>query len=202
MGGHQCGDLASRLIVESLAELPATKGLERRLESLRQCLHRLNRHLSLGLTLTSETPELLVGSTVVALLAEGNRVACVWVGDSRCYLLRGRQLFQLSRDHSLRQQLIDEQGLSSEDAARQPGACALTRAVGANEALELDIIELDSLPGDVFLLCSDGLYQDLSEDELSAALIRPSAQLALQRLFELALQGPARDNLSAVVINR
>lgn len=202
MGGHQAGDLASRLIVESLAELPAGLDFEDRLDAVRDCLHRLNRHLSLGLTLTAETPDLLVGSTVVALLAEGSRVACLWAGDSRCYLLRGRQLFQLTRDHSLLQQLLDERGMSPEQAARQPGAHALTRAVGAAEELQLDILELESLPGDVFLLCSDGLYQDLDHDLLTAALLRPSPQLALQRLFDLALQGPARDNLSAVVINR
>lgn len=202
MGGHQAGDLASRLIVESLAELPAGLDFDDRLDALRDCLHRLNRHLSLGLTLTGETPDLLVGSTVVALLAEGSRVACVWAGDSRCYLLRGRQLFQLSRDHSLLQQLVEERGMSPCEAARQPGAHALTRAIGAAEELQLDILELESLPGDVFLLCSDGLYQDLDHDLLTAALLRPSPQLALQRLFELALLGPARDNLSGVVINR
>ncbi len=202
MGGHQAGDLASRLIVESLAELPAGLDFEDRLDALRDCLHRLNRHLSLGLTLTGETPDLLVGSTVVALRAEGSRVACVWAGDSRCYLLRGRQLFQLSRDHSLLQQLVEERGMSPDEAARQPGAHALTRAIGAAEELQLDILELESLPGDVFLLCSDGLYQDLDHDLLTAALLRPSPQLALQRLFELALLGPARDNLSGVVINR
>jgi serine/threonine-protein phosphatase Stp1 len=202
MGGHQAGDLASRLIVESLAELPAGLDFEDRLDALRDCLHRLNRHLSLGLTLTAETPDLLVGSTVVALLAEGSRVACVWAGDSRCYLLRGRQLFQLSRDHSLLQQLVEERGMSPDEAARQPGAHALTRAIGAAEELQLDILELESLPGDVFLLCSDGLYQDLDHDLLTAALLRPSPKLALQRLFELALLGPARDNLSGVVINR
>lgn len=202
MGGHQNGDLASRLIVESLGELAAEGSFEQRLERLRDCLHRLNRHLSLGLTVTRSNPEMLVGSTVVALLTEGSRVACVWAGDSRCYLLRGRQLYQLTRDHSLLQQLVDERGMSPEEAARQPAAHALTRAIGAAEELQLDILELESLPGDVFLLCSDGLYQDLDHDQLSAALIRPSAGLALQRLFELALDGPARDNLSAVVINR
>lgn len=202
MGGHQAGDLASRLIVESLAELPAGLDFEDRLDAVRDSLHRINRHLSLGLTLTGETQDLLVGSTVVALLAEGSQVACLWAGDSRCYLLRGRQLFQLTRDHSLLQQLVAERGMSPSEAAQQPGAHALTRAVGAAEELQLDILELESLPGDVFLLCSDGLYQDLDHDLLTAALLRPSPQLALQRLFELALAGPARDNLSAVVINR
>lgn len=201
MGGHQNGALASRLIVEYLAE-PSAGDLQQRLAELRKRLHGLNRRLGQELTVTAERPDTLIGSTVVALLIDGDRAACVWAGDSRCYLWRGSRLYQLSRDHSLLQQLIDEQQLSPTEAARHPAAHALTRAIGASEELKLEILELDILPGDVFLLCSDGLYQGLSADELSAALNLPAPQLTLNRLFQQVLDGPARDNLSAVVIRR
>ncbi|MGE8295098.1 MAG: PP2C family protein-serine/threonine phosphatase [Pseudomonas sp.] len=201
MGGHQNGALASRLIVEQLAELPEGS-LDQRLVDLRQCLHRLNHRLGQELTLTAGRSDTVIGSTVVALLLDGERAACVWAGDSRCYLWRGSRLYQLSRDHSLVQQLIDEQGLAPQEAARHPAAHALTRAVGASETLQLDILELDVLPGDVFLLCSDGLYQGVPADELGACLNLPSPHLAVERLFQRALDGPARDNLSAVVIRR
>ncbi|NQD93728.1 serine/threonine-protein phosphatase [Pseudomonas sp. CrR25] len=201
MGGHQNGALASRLIVELLAE-PSEGDLPQRVDQLRKRLHGLNRRLGQELTVTAERPDTLIGSTVVALLAEGERAVCVWAGDSRCYLWRGSRLYQLSRDHSLLQQLIDEQQLSPEQAARHPAAHALTRAIGASEELKLELLELDVLPGDAFLLCSDGLYQGLSADELGAALNLPSPQLTLNRLFQRALDGPARDNLSAVVIRR
>jgi serine/threonine-protein phosphatase Stp1 len=201
MGGHQNGALASRLIVEQLAELPEGS-LDQRLVELRQCLHRLNHRLGQELTVTADRTDTVIGSTVVALLLEGDRAACVWAGDSRCYLWRGARLYQLSRDHSLVQQLIDEQGLAPQEAARHPAAHALTRAIGASESLQLDILELDVLPGDVFLLCSDGLYQGVSADELGACLNLPSPHLAVERLFQRVLDGPARDNLSAVVIRR
>lgn len=201
MGGHQNGALASRLIVEQLAELPEGS-LDQRLVELRQCLHRLNHRLGQELTITADRTDTVIGSTVVALLLEGDRAACVWAGDSRCYLWRGSRLYQLSRDHSLVQQLIDEQGLAPHEAARHPAANALTRAIGASETLQLDILELDVLPGDVFLLCSDGLYQGVSADELGACLNLPSPHLAVERLFQRVLDGPARDNLSAVVIRR
>jgi serine/threonine-protein phosphatase Stp1 len=201
MGGHQNGALASRLIVEQLAEL-AQGSLEQRLVALRQALHRLNHRLGQELTVTAERPDTVIGSTVVALLLDGDRAACVWAGDSRCYLWRGARLYQLSRDHSLVQQLIDEQGLTPQEAARHPAAHALTRAIGASETLQLDILELDVLPGDVFLLCSDGLYQGVSADELGACLNLPSPHLAVERLFQRVLAGPARDNLSAVVIRQ
>jgi serine/threonine-protein phosphatase Stp1 len=201
MGGHQNGALASRLVVEQLAEL-AQGSLEQRLVALRQALHRLNHRLGQELTVTAERPDTVIGSTVVALLLDGDRAACVWAGDSRCYLWRGARLYQLSRDHSLVQQLIDEQGLTPHEAARHPAAHALTRAIGASETLQLDILELDVLPGDVFLLCSDGLYQGVSADELGACLNLPSPHLAVERLFQRVLDGPARDNLSAVVIRQ
>ena len=201
MGGHQNGALASRLVVEHLAELPEGS-LAQRLVELRQALHRLNHRLGQELTVTADRPDTVIGSTVVALLLKEDRAACVWAGDSRCYLWRGARLYQLSRDHSLVQQLIDEQGLTPQEAARHPAAHALTRAIGASETLQLDILELDVLPGDVFLLCSDGLYQGVSADELGACLNLPSPHLAVERLFQRVLDGPARDNLSAVVIRR
>lgn len=201
MGGHQNGALASRLIVEQLAE-PSEGGLPQRLDELRKRLHSLNRRLGQELTVTAAHPDPVIGSTVVALLIEGDRAACVWAGDSRCYLWRGCRLYQLSRDHSLLQQLIDEQQLSPNEAAQHPAAHALTRAIGASDELKLEILELDTLPGDAFLLCSDGLYQGLPADALGAALSLPSPQLTLNRLFQQALDGPARDNLSAVVIRR
>lgn len=202
MGGHQNGALASRLIVESVADLDPALGLQARLQQLRQSLHTVNWRLGQELTVTAERPDTLIGSTVVALLMEANKAICVWAGDSRCYLWRANRLYQLTRDHSLQQELIDEQQLSPAQAAKHPAAHALTRAIGASETLKLDILELDCLPGDTFLLCSDGLYQSLSADALGVALNLPSAQLALQRLFQQALDGPARDNLSAVVIRR
>lgn len=202
MGGHQNGALASRLIVEQLAELPGGSDLNLRVRQLRKSLHQLNQQLSQELTLVSGQPEPIMGSTVVALLGEGDRAACVWAGDSRCYLWRSGSLYQMSHDHSLLQQLVQEQKVSHAQAASHPSAHALTRAVGASDTLILDVIEFTVYPGDTLLLCSDGLYQHLSQDVLGNALNLPSPQLALERLFELALDGPASDNLSAVVIRK
>ena len=112
MGGHQGGDIASQLIVASLAELPVRDDFDERLEGIRQCLHWLNRRMGQELTVIAGRHDSIMGSTVVALLVEGNRAACIWAGDSRCYLWRDQRLYQLSKDHSLQQQLIDEQHMS------------------------------------------------------------------------------------------
>ncbi|RON08118.1 protein phosphatase [Pseudomonas brassicacearum] len=202
MGGHQGGDIASQLIVASLAELPVEDSFDERLKGVRQCLHWLNRRLGQELTVTAGRHDSIMGSTVVALLVDGNRAACIWAGDSRCYLWRGQRLYQLSKDHSLMQQLIDEQQMSIEQAKAHPAASALTRAVGASEQLTLDVLELEVYPGDAFLLCSDGLYQGLSSDALGNALSLTAPHVALERLFDGALRGSARDNLTAVVIRQ
>jgi serine/threonine-protein phosphatase Stp1 len=202
MGGHRHGDIASQLIVDSLAELPSEIDFDQRLQGIRHCLHWLNRRLVQELTVIAGRHDSIMGSTVVALLVEGKRAACIWAGDSRCYLWRGRRLYQLSRDHSLQQQLIDEQQTSLEDARTHPEAHALTRAIGAAEQLTLDVLELDARPGDAFLLCSDGLYHGLSHYALGAALSLPTPHVALKTLFDDALRGVARDNLTGVVIRQ
>ncbi|MCE4057978.1 PP2C family protein-serine/threonine phosphatase [Pseudomonas sp. Au-Pse12] len=202
MGGHQGGDIASQLIVASLAELPPVGEFDARLDSLRRCLHWLNRRLGQELTVTAGRRDSIMGSTVVALLLQGDRAACVWAGDSRCYLWREQRLYQLSRDHSLMQTLIDEQQMSVEQARSHPAANALTRAVGAGERLSLEVLELQVYPDDVFLLCSDGLYQEITRNALCRALSLAAPQVALQRLFDEALDGAARDNLTAVVVRQ
>ncbi|MFN3580132.1 MAG: PP2C family protein-serine/threonine phosphatase [Pseudomonas sp.] len=200
MGGHQNGALASRLIIEELLELPDNRSLDERLLDIRDCLYRLNRLLGHDITMTADRPDSIMGSTVVILIAEGERAICIWAGDSRCYLWRSSRLFQLSRDHCLMQELMQEQKLSAEEAASHPSARALTRAVGANDELMLDIMDFTVYPGDTLLLCSDGLYQDMSQRVMGEALNLESTDQALQRLFKEALDGPARDNISAVVI--
>jgi serine/threonine-protein phosphatase Stp1 len=202
MGGHQGGDIASQLIVASLADLPFKDDFNERLTDIRQCLHWLNRRLAQELTLIAEHHDSTMGSTVVALLVEGSRAACIWAGDSRCYLWRGQRLYQLSRDHSLRQQLVDEQNMSVEQAEVYPGSHALTRAIGADDQLTLDVLEFEVYSGDAFLLCSDGLYQELSSAALGSALSLTAPHVALERLFDSALRGCARDNLTAVVIRQ
>jgi serine/threonine-protein phosphatase Stp1 len=198
MGGHRRGDIASQLIVTHLGELPETGSFDERVIAVRQCLHWLNRHMTLELTLTANRADSIMGSTVVALLIEGNRGACVWAGDSRCYLLREGRLHQLTRDHSILEQLVNEQHMTVEQASQHPSARALTRAIGASEQLKLEVLEMEVGPDDVFLLCSDGFYQGLDEGLLREAMSLES----LPAVFDEVLSGSARDNLTAVVISQ
>ena len=195
MGGHQAGDVASQWVVGSLAALSGSGSLDQRIKELRGCLRMLDGRLQMADGLPG-----VMGSTVVALLLEGDRAACVWAGDSRCYLWRGQRLYQLSRDHSLQQQLIDKQQLSLAQAQAHPDARALTRAIGARQPLNLEVLELATHPGDVFLLCSDGLYQGLSHGELGRAMAMGAPRQVLDRLFRDVLRGAAQDDCTAVVV--
>jgi serine/threonine-protein phosphatase Stp1 len=200
MGGHQAGDVASQWVVSHLAALPGEGSFEQRIEAVRHCLRGLDSQLGNVLAPPDNGLAGIVGSTVVALLLEGNRAACIWAGDSRCYLWRRQRLYQLSRDHSLQQQLMDKQQLSREQAQAHPRAKALTRAIGAQQPLRLEVLELTTHPGDVFLLCSDGLYQGLSLVELGRAMGSGRPHQVVDRLFSDVLRGPARDDLTAVVV--
>lgn len=202
MGGHSRGDRASRMIVETLSQIPHYADHDSRTQQIRQQLHWLNRRFVMEMTQTADQPPHVMGSTVVALLLDEKRATCIWAGDSRCYLWRGRRLYQLTRDHSLQQQLIDEQGVSAEEARSHPSAHALTCAVGVGEKFSLDLLELTVHPDDTFLLCSDGLYNSHSEEALGSALSQGSIEKVLNQLFDGALEGSARDNLTAVVIRR
>ncbi|WP_448650939.1 PP2C family protein-serine/threonine phosphatase [Pseudomonas fluorescens] len=200
MGGHRDGDVASQWVIGSLASLKADGNLDQRVNAARQRLQSINQQLGSAEVRSNASVDVTMGSTVVALLLEEGRAACVWAGDSRCYLWRGQRLYQLSRDHSLLQRLMAERHLSRAQAQAHPDARALTRAIGGRTSLRLEVLELNTQPGDVFLLCSDGLYQALSHRELGRALSVGTPQQAVERLFAMVLRTPARDDLTAVVV--
>lgn len=200
MGGHRDGDVASQWVISSLASLAVEGSLDQRVKAAQQRLQSVNQRLGSATARSTAGADARMGSTVVALLLEEGRAACVWAGDSRCYLWRRQRLYQLSRDHSLLQRLMAEHRLSLAQAQAHPDARALTRAIGARTSLRLERLELNTQPGDVFLLCSDGLYQALSHQQLGRALSEGTPQQVVERLFAMVLRTPARDDLTAVVV--
>jgi len=127
------------------------------------------------------------GSTVVALLLQGNTGVCLWAGDSRLYRLRDGKLEQLSTDHS-----DDGEGESNN---------VITRAIGGHQQLDLDQISFVVAVGDRFLLCSDGLYRETTDAEIAQLLRSGDALSAVEALRAHVLLGSASDNLTAVVID-
>ena len=193
MGGHNAGDVASRMIVDELSSVRPTERPSSFVDEIEERLRRVNRRLYDN-SLTQPAGG-LSGSTVVVLATFARYAVCLWAGDSRIYRLRGQQLEQLTRDHSEAQELT-EQGRDDEVAAN---ANVITRAVGGTEDLQLDfeLCELDD--GDEFLLCSDGLYREVVSADIATHL-RQEPAAACRVLIDQALAGTCSDNVSVIAV--
>jgi serine/threonine protein phosphatase PrpC len=193
MGGHNAGDVASRMIVESLAAMvrrtPSSAlldELEDRLEEVNDRLYRSSLESDAGMS----------GSTIAVLLAFEHHCVSLWAGDSRVYRSRAGSLAQITRDHSEAQDLLDNGAANAHAAASN----VITRAVGGASELYLDIELRELRHNDRFLLCSDGLYRELSEEDMAHHLAVNDPEGACRALMKQALSGACRDNVSTVVV--
>ncbi|MCC8988126.1 MAG: protein phosphatase 2C domain-containing protein [Candidatus Contendobacter sp.] len=201
MGGHEAGDVASRMIVEMLQQTPSPTSWQALLDSVRERLHEVNRQLREESARRYQ--HRTIGSTVVVLVAYEDQCACLWVGDSRIYRLRDGGLQQLTRDHSHVQELVDQGLIAPEDAHRHPLSNVITRAVGSADELRIDEVDHPLRAGDMFLLCSDGLNKTVSDEEIARLLAHSdhNCQEAVKAFIHLALMRDASDNVSTVVVN-
>jgi type VI secretion system protein ImpM len=188
MGGHQAGDVASRMIVHKMNALKLTHALYPCIGLVQQCLQQVNQ------TLRQFANEVFagqtVGSTVIALLANANHFSYIWAGDSRLYRLRNKKLEQLSVDHSEK-----NDGLLFSPKKNH----AITRAVGAFDELELDSAVVEGRSGDKFLLCSDGLDNEVLFHEIEQ-MMNNNYQTSVNDLISLTLSREARDNVTVLVV--
>ncbi len=140
-----------------------------------------------------------MGTTMTVIWEDKSRVLLGHVGDSRAYRLRQGKLDQVSQDHSMVAELVRDGFLTPEEAARHPYRNIITRALGADETVDVDIMELSRLPGDKYLICSDGLYEYVPDDEMCALLSSLSMEEAADKMLSLALDRGGRDNISLVI---
>jgi serine/threonine protein phosphatase PrpC len=198
MGGHEVGDVASRMIVDALALVSGQERLSDFVELVERTLMDVNQQILdyADLMLDKAT----MGSTLVALMIRGRVGVCLWAGDSRLYRLRNHQLTQLSRDHSHVQELIEMGAITPEEATKHPNANVITRAVGVEEPGFIDINVFSAQIGDTFLLCSDGLYNTMDDADLGGLLGTRDAQRVAEALVQLSLERGAPDNVSVVVV--
>jgi len=209
MGGHAAGDAASALVVEELAALVAgADGPDGRApdeRALRDALTRADRRVR-AISDASGRP-LGAGTTVAAALlldAEGEHPAwlVLWCGDSRVYRWAGGDLEQVSVDHSVVQELVDDGSLTPEEARRHPARNVITRAVGIGPGLRADAVRLPVRPGERLVVCSDGLTNEVDDEALAAALAAGTgAQASAAALVAAALESGGRDNVTVVVVD-
>lgn len=195
MGGYGHGDVASDVITQSLADVTDTMMAT---PALRASLRSANAQIQATARAQKMGP---VGATVVALMFQNGLANIVWAGDCRAYLARQRCLRLLTRDHSIVQDMVDQGLLRSEDRDSHPDAHVVTRAVGYQPEIELDALSVPVVPGDILLLCSDGLTGCLGDHEIAdhvAAALDPD-QLCTA-LISASLERGAPDNVSVISV--
>jgi protein phosphatase len=191
MGGYRDGDVASRMVCEALQGLSAEGTLEQAVEVLRQRVSDVNRRLYEA-SVRRINP-IVSGSTVAMLLVRRTSCAVLWAGDSRIYRWRQNRLMQLTTDHTWAAELNLQHADEEADHA-------ITRAVGGESTLALDVRRDKVHLGDRYLLCSDGLTRELSDTQIAAAMAAPDVQSCAKKLIEATLKAGARDNVTVVVV--
>lgn len=196
MGGHKGGETASAEARDGLLKL--LKDKTPTIEALRQAVEEIN----LSLYCQQQQDEKLsgMGTTLTALWFSERYVYVAQVGDSRAYRMRGGKLQQMTSDHSLVAELVRSGVLTPEQAADHPMRNVITRAVGTEDTVDVDILVEERQKGDLWLVCSDGLYGMTTDDAMEAILKGNAAEKCPQKLINAALNGGGHDNVSVVVV--
>ena len=212
MGGYNAGEVASGIAVqivtdlateaatrEDLSNIDPHSGLMRQSIILRDAVYRSNKIIYQ--TAQSQTHCEGMGTTIVACIFYDNKVSVAHVGDSRAYRLRGGTLDQITLDHSLLQELVDRGFYSHEEAQRSTNRNYVTRALGVEPTVDVEVHEHDVLPGDIYLLCSDGLPDMVEDDDihLTISTFNASLEVVGQQLIDLANDHGGRDNVSVML---
>ncbi len=197
MGGHAAGDFASQSIVGELASI-GVAGTPDDLQA--RFLERLTRAHNTIRDHADELGQGSVGATVASLLIHGSDYACLWSGDSRVYRMRGGELTLETKDHTEVNALLDSGMITEEEARDWPRKNVITRAVGVSETPEIEALSKPLEAGDVFCLCSDGLTEHLSDEEIAEYLGRPGAQDICNDMVNLVIERGAKDNVTVIVV--
>jgi serine/threonine protein phosphatase PrpC len=199
MGGHAKGDVACKMVVESLKKVHEGTSLAKYIDDIEDRITEVNQKLVEKARESKK--KVTIGSTVVVMLAYERYCVYIWAGDSRLYRLRNGELRRITTDHS-QVELYVEQGLiSREEAMIHPHGNMITRAVGALEELHLDMDIQPLEAGDRYLLCSDGLTKHIPDMELQDQMKGGKTEEACRRLVDMVLSRGAGDNVTAIVVD-
>lgn len=211
MGGHAAGEVASaqavssirealgegRALLESFARSPTVEAREQVAQLMEKAIHKACADIYA--IAGSDAGKRGMGTTVVALLAAGKKAVVGHVGDSRVYLFRNGRAHQLTEDHTIIQEQLKRGLITKEQVATAENRNVITRAVGIQPSVAVDTLVTDLLPGDLFLLCSDGLHGYLADEELPQLFGQEPETLA-GLLVDLALERGGKDNVTAVCL--
>lgn len=196
MGGHEAGDLASQTVIAALRSIETPTSAAGLLSNCEDRVTRANGHLK---EISRQRGGVIMGATLAALLAFEGYYACVWSGDSRIYVIRAGQIFQLSRDHTEVQELVANGIITPEEAKSWRGSNVITRAIGVYDEPELEIRSGPLHAGNSFVICSDGLTNHVADLEIRDCVVGNMSQTACDRLVALALERGGSDNVTVIV---
>jgi len=203
MGGHRGGEVASAMAVETMQEVVEEQLANGSPVSPRDVLKHAYRESSRRIfqKSTRENPELMgMGTTMVAALGYENKVYLGNVGDSRAYLFKDNNLWQVTEDHSLVNEQIRAGILDPNNPDSSVGRNVITRSVGFEEEVLVDIVEREVAPGEVFLLCSDGLCGLVSNERIAEICRKNQPQQIVTKCIEEAKKAGGDDNISVIII--
>jgi protein phosphatase len=213
VGGLESGEIASRIVIESLTNVIAglhsgtdatpPSGLSRpgnrETSALRSAVSLANKRIFE--TVARDPAHGGMGTTVTALVMREGMACLAHVGDSRAYRMRDRALAQLTSDHSLVAEMVRAGTLTPKEARKSRHRGVITRAVGINSEIAVDVTTLPVRPGDRFLLCTDGLTDMVPDEEIAAVLARGAPDAAVEALIRKANERGGADNITAVVVD-
>jgi PPM family protein phosphatase len=198
MGGHVGGEIASAAAVNALRPLDTDVPMNELHTALQHAVKQANENLH-GIVETDPSLQGM-GTTLTAMLWAGPHVALIHIGDSRAYLLRNGELFQITHDHTLVQSLVDEGRITLDEAASHPQRSLLLRALDGRGEVEPDISLREAQIGDRYLLCSDGLSSVVSAETIHQVLTQvEDPEAAIRQLIDLANRGGGPDNITCVI---
>ncbi len=199
MGGHNAGDYASKVTVETIVEHIAASAESDPVKVLGEAIRQANR---LVRSLAGQSPEMDgMGTTVVAASCDGNRLSVANVGDSRLYVVNDREIRQITRDHSWVDEMVLRGGIRREDARNHPKKNIITRAVGAEEEIQADFFNVQLNGGDIVLMCTDGLTNMLEDERIRMIMAQASDLVEkTENLVRAANDNGGRDNISVILI--
>ncbi len=199
MGGHNAGEVASGKAVGVVQKDALGTCGKNAKDVLVKAVNDANREIY---EMSKSAGNLFgMGTTMTACVAEENHVTAVQVGDSRLYLIRGEEITQITKDHSLVEMLVENGKITKEEARRHPQKNIITRAVGTDKTVEADIYEFAVEKGDVILLCSDGLVNMVEDEEISSVITySETLDDAANKLVSAAEEAGGTDNITVILI--
>lgn len=198
MGGHNAGEVASKMAVDSAIEyINSTDSIENLERVLSEAIQFSNKNIYEF----SKTKSSLngMGTTITACLIKDSKMVVANVGDSRCYVIDNKGIHQVTKDHSLVQQLVDNGSITIEEAAVHPNKNIITRALGTAPVVDIDIYTIDLKEIDRVILCTDGLSNSLTDLEIYEVVIETSNSDACDRLVNLSKERGGRDNITVII---